>query len=358
MRAVHVKPAQVLQAIGFAMFGAALFKALGPLVSPADHYGTGSDPEGRFARDAPPVGVDCNEGFDPFTEGPQPLRIIKVASKDHYDRPLFNMPHVWMSVHHNEYISDSMHKDLYGPSWWFKMLGAVQVDKLFVDVGFNIGGVGIVAAAQGMRVIGFEPVRANWILGQQSIKLNHLQGRVKLHHAAVHWEKQTMRILHNFSKEADGKFNAGQGTLGVRKDQEGVASADKYEEVDTISLSDAVQEDVWLMKFDVEGCECHCLKSAKTLFERHTVNYVFIETDRAASANCGCSPQFFVDFFQKAGFGACKTFEGHGADRTCAEFDELTAANWFHYHDRFLRRKDAPLLPGKPMVEDKSIQDW
>ena len=40
--------------------------------------------------------------------GPQPLRIIKVASKDHYDRPLFNMPHVWMSVHHNEYISDSM----------------------------------------------------------------------------------------------------------------------------------------------------------------------------------------------------------------------------------------------------------
>ena len=35
MRAVHVKPAQVLQAIGFAMFGAALFKALGPLVSPA-----------------------------------------------------------------------------------------------------------------------------------------------------------------------------------------------------------------------------------------------------------------------------------------------------------------------------------
>ena len=34
MRSVHVKPAQVLQAIGFAMFGAALYKVLGPLVSP------------------------------------------------------------------------------------------------------------------------------------------------------------------------------------------------------------------------------------------------------------------------------------------------------------------------------------
>ena len=55
------------------------------------------------------------------------------------------------------------------------------------------------------------------------------------------------------------------------------------------------------MKFDVEGCECHCLKSAKALFERHTVNYVFIETDRAASSNCGCSPQFFVDFFNHNG---------------------------------------------------------
>lgn len=28
------------------------------------------------------------------------------------------------------------------------MVGAVQKDKLLVDIGFNIGGVGIVAAAQ------------------------------------------------------------------------------------------------------------------------------------------------------------------------------------------------------------------
>lgn len=36
----------------------------------------------------------------------------------------------------------------YGPSWWFKMVGAVQEGKLLVDVGFNIGGVSIVAGAQ------------------------------------------------------------------------------------------------------------------------------------------------------------------------------------------------------------------
>lgn len=78
-------------------------------------------------------------------------------------------------------------------------------------------------------------------------------------------------------------------------------SSDHFEEVDTISLSDAVQEDVWLMKFDVEGCECHCLKSAEVLFAKRTVNYVFIETDRAASANCGCNPSVFVDFFNRHG---------------------------------------------------------
>ena len=38
--------------------------------------------------------------------------------------------------------------------------------------------------------------------------------RAKVYHAAVHWKKETMRIAHNFSREADGKLNAGQGTLG------------------------------------------------------------------------------------------------------------------------------------------------
>ena len=36
-----------------------------------------------------------------------------------------------------------------GPSWWFKWLGIVQKGKLFVDVGFNIGSVGILVGAVG-----------------------------------------------------------------------------------------------------------------------------------------------------------------------------------------------------------------
>lgn len=137
------------------------------------------------------------------------------------------------------------------------MVGAIQKDKLLVDIGFNIGGVGIVAAAQGMRVIGFEPVRKNWVLGQQSLRLNHLQQRMTLYHAAVHWSGEKMRIMHNFSVESDGMLNAGQGTLGERGDHDVKnLDASMYEDVDTIRLSDAVQEDVWLMKLDVEGCEC------------------------------------------------------------------------------------------------------
>ena len=141
------------------------------------------------------------------------------------------------------------------------MVGAVQHDKLLVDIGFNIGGVGIVAAAQGMRVYGFEPVRNNWVLGQQSIRLNHLQDRVTLYHAAVHWSGETMRLMHNFSVEGDGQLNAGQGTLGDRDVDVKKLDKNMYEDVATIKLSDAVQEDVWLMKLDVEGCECtlHCI---------------------------------------------------------------------------------------------------
>lgn len=127
-----------------------------------------------------------------------------------------------------------------------------------------------------MRVIGFEPVKKNWELGQQSIHLNHLQDQMVVHHAAVHWSGERMRIMHNFSREADGALNAGQGTLGAggdgrRPDLNGDIDPAHVELVDTIALSDAVKEDVWLMKLDVEGCECHCLKSGEELFKKYQV---------------------------------------------------------------------------------------
>ena len=62
-------------------------------------------------------------------------------------------------------------------------LGIVQKDQLLVDVGFNIGAVGLIAAAQGMRVIGFEPVKANWLLASQSLWLNGFHRRSKVNAA-------------------------------------------------------------------------------------------------------------------------------------------------------------------------------
>ena len=39
-------------------------------------------------------------------------------------------------------------------------------------------------------------VRRNWVLGQQSIRLNHLQNRVTLYHAAVHWSGEKVGCAH------------------------------------------------------------------------------------------------------------------------------------------------------------------
>ena len=41
------------------------------------------------------------------------------------------------------------------------------------------------AGAQGMRVIGFEPVKSNWLLASQSAFLNGIQDRARIYHAAV-----------------------------------------------------------------------------------------------------------------------------------------------------------------------------
>ena len=39
------------------------------------------------------------------------------------------------------------------------------------------------AGAQGMRVIGFEPVKSNWLLASQSAFLNGVQDRTRIYHA-------------------------------------------------------------------------------------------------------------------------------------------------------------------------------
>ena len=78
--------------------------------------------------------------------------------------------------------------------------------------------------------------------------------------------------MHNFSVEPDGMLNAGQGTLGKRTDVDVKnLDANMYEDVDTISLSDAVREDVWLMKLDVEGCEVRrVVAPLPTVLVRHS----------------------------------------------------------------------------------------
>ena len=70
------------------------------------------------------------------------------------------------------------------------------------------------------------------------------------------------------------------GTLSPAACVQG-GGAGNVEYVDTLRLDDVIKEKVWLMKLDVEGCECHCLKSGDALFASgNGPNYVFIETDR------------------------------------------------------------------------------
>lgn len=101
------------------MVGAAIYASI---VQPpiADSGGTGAgSPES--IRQAIEAATAHTTGFDPFLEGPVPLKIILVASQGK-GKPLFGLPRIWMSVHHNEYISNEMERGLYGPSWWFKVI--------------------------------------------------------------------------------------------------------------------------------------------------------------------------------------------------------------------------------------------
>ena len=127
-------------------------------------------------------------------------------------------------------------------------------NKVFVDVGANVGGFAIRMAEHYGKVIAFEPNSYNFKALEENIKLNDTKGL-----------QAWMLAVGDENKMVDISIRGG----GSRISEEGAKHGNiKYTKVKCIRLDEFSIDKVDVMKIDTEGYEEQVLIGAKEIIER------------------------------------------------------------------------------------------
>mmetsp|Transcript_5374 Transcript_5374/g.11801 ORF Transcript_5374/g.11801 Transcript_5374/m.11801 type:complete len:538 (+) Transcript_5374:196-1809(+) len=141
---------------------------------------------------------------------------------------------------------------------------------LVLDVGANFGYFSLYAAAMGCRVIAWEPVPKFRAFFEWGIAMNKVGHLIDVRPNIVSNEKgATLRI----AVPKTGVL----GTASVEGQNLNPDNIGYWVEVSTETLDDVVDEDVLLMKVDVEGHEPQVMQAAQGLLLKHRVENILME---------------------------------------------------------------------------------
>jgi hypothetical protein len=72
--------------------------------------------------------------------------------------------------------------------------------------------------------------------------------------------------------------------------------------LDLVTLDSLVDQDIWLLKIDVEGFEPLVFRGAKRLFATSKIHYIFSEVSDAMMAGHGYKSEDYMMFLYESGF--------------------------------------------------------
>jgi FkbM family methyltransferase len=181
------------------------------------------------------------------------------------------------------YISRAVHRREIWDKPVFNVLKYVLASKglppgRVLDIGGNIGYFTMWALAMGHKVTTFEPMDFNVRYIVTSIDANKFGANHTLYQNAV--GNQAGRLaLQPTNKQNRGNFQV-QMVNGAAGEPQGEYG---FDYVDTVRLDDVVDEDVHLIKIDVEGFEHKVLDGARKLLCSRLVRYIEFEFTTAKS---------------------------------------------------------------------------
>ncbi len=205
--------------------------------------------------------------------------------------------------------------------------------KLVLDAGANLGYFCLFAASYGCRVVCVEPQQHVRSLLELSVAINGFSERVK--------------VSPNFLAEkiGEGAFMSEGYASGLNA----VTSSPTGKPVSSTTIDELVQEDLLLLKMDLEGYERHALVGAEKLFRTHGVENLIVEIkpDRApvldwiwahmaGASACHYSEAYMVPeirSYELRSIGAAMMRQGQNV----VDYEDV----WFTRNDRLFRQLTA-----------------
>lgn len=158
--------------------------------------------------------------------------------------------------------------------------GKPDADPLFVDVGANVGWFTAVVASWGHRVVAFEAMQTNANMIRNTLCRNpQLKNKVELHEVALGQKDQKCYIWSFDINTGDGSIYCGEGLDSLKKFlvNNTIGSYTVKGEMQMRRLDDMLDEDIKVLKVDVEGAERDVLRGAARLLTSRRVHYVMTE---------------------------------------------------------------------------------
>lgn len=188
---------------------------------------------------------------------------------------------------------------LYETALRARVLARLPRGGTFVDVGANVGFWSVPAALRAGRdgrVVAFEP-------NPWAVTRLHRNGALNAERALAPVDVRNVAVgeepaeLELFSYDLEG--GASQATL-----QRGAVDAERPERVtvSVVTLDEAVDGHVDVLKIDVEGHEAAVLAGASRLLAEHPPSIVVIEIQGALLAHAGADPEELVAHLESRGY--------------------------------------------------------
>ena len=169
--------------------------------------------------------------------------------------------------------------------------------RSLIDIGANIGAVSVPWASQSaLPALAIEPVRDNWNLLCENLRLNGLEKRVAVQRVALGEKSGQVEMF--LSEENRGDHRAGSYTGDDRK----------REVVELCTLGESISrvpgiEPPFLIKMDVQGFEGFVLKGAAELLRSNQCLILMEFWPEGLAAN-GFLPRDFFGLLQQLGLAA------------------------------------------------------
>jgi FkbM family methyltransferase len=164
----------------------------------------------------------------------------------------------------------------YGSELHFAAAAQDTSGLLSIDLGANVGDYTRQLARTASRVIAFEP--DPWSVAQLRAHTKSL-GNVTIEEAAASVEDGEITLMRHVDFDGDPSLNSLSSTIVAEKDNMPVTASDKVRQVDFIRYLRDLDEDIGVLKIDIEGAEVPLLEAlfeAPDLLRR--IRYIFAET--------------------------------------------------------------------------------